>query len=126
MDEEQELFDFMVAIGALVPIGKDKDTGEEVYQFTDKADEVIPEFTEMFFDELNSEIFFLWQKDFVSLFFDDDGDPLIGPAEKAYETDSWKELDMESAFILKQILAIFDESIDEWYTDEEGDDDYAL
>lgn len=124
MNEQDDIVEFMLETGALKKVGTDKDTGEDLYELTEKADEFFPEFTESFFTEINNAVFFLWQRDFLELYFDDDGEPLIGPADKAYDKTSWKELDIEDAFILKQIVAIFDESDDpdEWYNDEEGDD----
>ena len=122
MDDPENFMEYLVEIGALEKIGYDEHTKQDVYRLTEMTDEFIPEFTEHFFSELNTEVFFLWQNEYVDIVFDEEGEPMVSPLEKAFDESTWKELPIESLFILKQILAIFNEEEDEWYNEEEGDD----
>jgi hypothetical protein len=124
MDNPDDFMEYLLEIGALEKIGYDEHTQQNVYRVTEMADEFIPEFTEYYFSELNTEVFFLWQNEYVDIIFDEEGEPMVTPLDKAYEEDTYKELSPESLFILKQILAIFeeaDEDDDGWYN-EDGDD----
>ena len=122
MDDPENFLEYLVEIGALEKIGYDEHTKQDIYRLTEMTDEFIPEFTEYFFSELNTEVFFLWQNEYVDIVFDEEGEPMVSPLEKAFDENTWKELPIESLFILKQILAIFNEEEDEWYNEEEGDD----
>lgn len=123
MDNPDDFMEYLLEIGALEKAGFDEDTGQQVFRITEKADEFIPEFTEHFFSELNTEVFFLWQNEYLDIIFDEEGEPMVSPLDKAFDKETWKELPVESLFILKQILAIFnEEDDDEWYNEEEGND----
>jgi hypothetical protein len=122
MDNPDDFMEYLLEIGALEKIGFDEHTKQNIYRVTEKADEFIPEFTEYYFSELNTEVFFLWQNEYVDIVFDEEGEPMVSPLEKAFDEDSWKELPIESLFILKQILAIFNEEDDEWYNEDEDDE----
>ena len=122
MTDPGNFMEYLVEIGALEKIGYDEHTKQDIYRLTEMTNEFIPEFTEYFFSELNTEVFFLWQNEYVDIVFDEEGEPMVSPLEKAFDEDSWKELPIESLFILKQILAIFNEEDDEWYNEEEDDE----
>jgi hypothetical protein len=122
MTDPDNFMEYLVEIGALEKIGYDEHTKQDIYRLTEMTDEFIPEFTEYFFSELNTEVFFLWQNEYVDIVFDEEGEPMVSPLEKAFDEDSWKELPIESLFILKQILAIFNEEDGEWYNEEEDDE----
>lgn len=123
MDDEQDIVEYLLSIGALEEAGTDADSGEPLYKLTKKSEEFIPEFTELFYQEFSNHVFFLWQKEFIDVIFDDEGEPMISPNEKAFDEDTWDTLNIESVFVLRQIVAIFSEiEDDEWYNEEEGDD----
>lgn len=123
MDDEEDIVEYLLSIGALEEAGTDADSGEPLYKLTKKSEEFIPEFTELFYQEFSNHVFFLWQKEFIDVIFDEEGEPMISPNEKAFDEDTWDTLNIESVFVLRQIVAIFSEiEDDEWYNDEEGDD----
>lgn len=123
MDDEQDIVEYLLSIGALEEAGVDADSSEPLYRLTEKSEEFIPEFTELFYQEFSNHVFLLWQQEFIDVIFDDEGEPMISPNEKAFDEDTWDTLNIESVFVLRQIVAIFSEiEDDEWYNDEEGDD----
>lgn len=108
MDNPEEILEYLISVGAIKRFGYN-DEGEELFRMTEKCDEFMPEFSQLFYEDFSNNIFMLWQDEFLDVVFDDDGDPLVSPTKKAYDEDSWEELDLEALFILKQIIAIFEE-----------------
>lgn len=118
MDNPDDILEYLLSIGALEEAGFTAN-GDPLFRITEIADEFIPEFTQVFYEEFNNNVFVLWQKGFLDVVFDEEGEPMVSPMEKAYEENEWEQLDLEELFVLKQIVSVFE---DQWYNDEEGDD----
>lgn len=121
--EPDEVMDYLLSIGALEQAGFDADSGEQLYRLTEKCEEFLPEFTELFYEQFSAQVFMLWQKGLIDVVFDEEGEPMISPNDQSFDEDNWDDLDIEGAFVLKQIISVFAEmEDDEWYNKEEDDE----
>jgi hypothetical protein len=111
MDGElsKEEIEYFLAIGA-IEFDRINLDGSETYRLTEEAKELTPEFYERQMKHLNSVIFSLWNKDLISLTFDDEGEPLIILHENTGEMIKSLELSEDESEIMEAIIL-------SWYLD---------
>jgi hypothetical protein len=73
-NEEQELFDYYIEIGAISVIGVDDD-GEFIYQITEEAKELAPELWEAHLNYVDAAMMELYKKDLVEVEYNEDLEP---------------------------------------------------
>lgn len=98
---------YLLSIGALEYSFTDDD-GEPVYRFTENARNLVPDIYEEQMEDFSAIIFELWNKGVIEIFFDEDGDPIIGLNEKTNDPSVFSNLDKEQKQALKEILEFWD------------------
>jgi voltage-gated potassium channel Kch len=83
-NEEQELFDYYIEIGAISVIGVDDD-GEFIYQITEEAKELAPELWEAHLNYVDDAMMQLYKKDLVEVEYDEDLQPTFKLGAKGLE-----------------------------------------
>jgi hypothetical protein len=95
--------------GAVAFKGLDE-TGEPLYCFTEKLQEVAPDLYNMHVSMLNVEIMALWEKGFVDMNLFEEN-PTIKLTDKAFETTCINELNDNLQKFLKEIKRIYREQL---------------
>jgi hypothetical protein len=109
MSEEDIAIDKLILEGALEVGGIDIESGEILYNFTDKLKEVMPELYNEHLNFVNSEIMYLWETGFLSIESLLEDNPKVNLTLKAYDTDKIKELPQDkqrSLLEIKRILKV--------------------
>lgn len=106
MSEEDIAIDKLILEGALEVGGIDIESGEILYNFTDKLKEVMPELYNEHLNFVNSEIMYLWETGFLSIESLLDDNPKVNLTLKAYDTDKIKELPLDKQRSLQEIKRI--------------------
>ena len=95
--------DNLILAGALEPAGIDPETGEMLYNFTKKLEEVNPilhrEVNNMFTDHIMK----LWELDIVTMNLMDEN-PLVNLTEKAFDNSLIERLDEDLSYTLKELI----------------------
>ena len=92
----------LILSGALEPVGIDSETGEILYNFTDKLLDVHPVLHKEINNLFSRHIMELWQLDMVSMNIMEDN-PIVTLTEKAFNQDAIKDLDEEVLHTLKEL-----------------------
>jgi hypothetical protein len=104
MDEETNI-EKMILEGVIELVGIDEETGEFLYTFTDKLQEMYP----LLYDEaqthFSNEMMFLWENDFIEMDITEHN-PLVRITEKALDPDEVESLDPEIRSTLKEVIRI--------------------
>lgn len=93
--------------GAVAFEGLDE-TGEPIYRFTEKLQEVAPDLYKMHMSMLNSEIMALWEKGFVDMDLFKEN-PTVKLTEKAFNKKAISELNETLQDFLKEIKRVYRE-----------------
>lgn len=101
-DREKEIIEHLVVSGALQMAGVDTETGEILYQFTDKLKEVMPELYDEHLNYVNSELMRLWEMGFVNMDLMSDN-PIVTLAQKAFDEDQVKNLSPQDKWAILEI-----------------------
>jgi len=67
LSDAEELIDFLILNGALEPSGVHEETGEILFSFTEKLEEVSPDIFKKLTDAFQLEILELWKKGFLEI-----------------------------------------------------------
>jgi hypothetical protein len=84
MPNPEEMIDFLILSGALEPSGVHEETGELLFSFTEKLEEVSPEIFKKLTDSFQLEILELWEKGFLEVDMTLDS-PMVSLTEKALD-----------------------------------------
>jgi hypothetical protein len=106
MDEiETKLMEELILKGAIEFAGIDDETGEMLYNFSNKIKDIMPELYEIHLSTINKDIMYFWEKGFVDidLFLDN---PSITLTEKAFNNKEIASLDIDKQRSLKEIKRI--------------------
>jgi hypothetical protein len=94
--------DDLILSGALEPAGIDPESGEMLYNFTDKLKDVSPLLHQEVNNAFNSHVMRLWELGMVSMDVTDKN-PLVQLTEKSFEPDLISQLNDEELYTLKEI-----------------------
>lgn len=86
--------DKLILSGALEPAAIDNETGEMLYQFTEKLENINPELHAKIENAIMRMTMQLWELGFVQINLTDD-DPTISLTEKAFDKNETMKLDQE-------------------------------
>lgn len=109
MSEEFEVVDKLILEGGLEIAGIDIDTGEFLYSFTEKLEELNPELHDNLKNFFYNEVINLWEKGFVNISFFDE-DPIVTISDKGFDESKVKTLTKDQQNSLEQIRKLTDES----------------
>lgn len=107
-DKAYELIDTLILEGALVIEGVDSETGQILYNFTDKLKEMAPELYYGFLEMLHQSIMSLWEQGFLEMDVTSNS-PLVTPSEKSMEEKNWKVLNETDRHTLQTLMRGFRE-----------------
>lgn len=106
MDISPNSIEHLILNGAAEVAGIDLETGEAMYRFTDKLEEVNPKL----FKEVNNYVYgaimSLWTKGFVDIDMESD-DPIVKLTDKAHDMDARQELSNPEVMALENVVRLF-------------------
>jgi hypothetical protein len=92
----------LILSGAVEPAGLDPETGEMLYTFTNKLEEVSPMLHREVANMFDYHMMQLWEVGMVNMNVMDKN-PIVTLTPKAFDEESIKSLDKDLSFILKEI-----------------------
>jgi hypothetical protein len=103
--EEDQLIEKLILDGGLEAVAIDQESGELLYSFTPKIQELMPNLYNEHLNEVNANVMNLWEKGFVNVdFFAQD--PLITLTEKAIDSKSISELSKQERWNLFEVIRL--------------------
>lgn len=103
--DDDKFFEDLILSGALEPAGIDMDTGEMLYNFTERLKDVSPtlhnEFSNYFYQEVST----LWQNGFLDMNIMEKN-PSIKLTPKALDPEQVSKLSKDKQYTLKEIIRI--------------------
>jgi hypothetical protein len=109
-NEEDKIIDNLILDGGLEVSAMDEDTGELLYSFTPKIQELMPDLYKEHIQNVNSEVMNLWEKGFINLdLFQPD--PLITLTLKALNKDEVKSLSKQERWSLFEIVRLLQRKV---------------
>ena len=102
MENEDKLIEELILKGALEVAGIDLETGEPLYNFTEKLKDVDPELHQETFNFFSGEALKLWEKGFLDMDITAEN-PIVRLTEKALNEIEVLKLEKDKQFTLNQI-----------------------
>lgn len=103
--DDNEMFDDLILTGALEVSGLDIETGEMLYNFTEKLKDVNPKLHNEFSTYFSTEISGLWQNGFVEMDITEKN-PIVSLTKKALDKKEVSKLDKNKQYTLKEIIRV--------------------
>ena len=108
--EEDKIIDDLILKGGLEVSALDEDTGEMLYSFTPKIQELMPDLYEEHIRGVNSEVMNLWEKGFLNLdLFEKD--PIITITPKALNKEEIQGLSKQERWSLFEIIRLLQRKV---------------
>ena len=108
MNEEDKIIEELILAGALEACGIDMETGEPLYNFTNKLEEVNPELHNEFFSYFHQDVMSLWSLGYIDMDVTDKN-PMVKLTQKAIDESEVLRLDKGMQFSLKEIIRIMEQ-----------------
>lgn len=105
MDKDSEIFQDLILSGALEVAGIDMETGEPLYNFTDKLKDVSPQLHNEYSMYFTRETMALWEHGFLDINLTE-LNPTVRLTEKAFKPEEIAKMDKERQYTLKEIIRI--------------------
>ena len=108
MPEEEEIdqiMDQLILNGALEFAGIDIETGEPLYNFTNKLQEVNPLLHNEFHTYFSQETMALWEHGFIEMDITNEN-PIVRLTEKAFNSEEVLKMNKDHQYTLKEIIRI--------------------
>jgi hypothetical protein len=103
--DEDDAIEQLILSGALEVAGIDIDTGEAVYNFTEKLIQVSPELHTEVSTYFSNETMFLWQEGFLDMDITEKN-PVVRLTQKALDEIEVANLNKDKQYTLKEIIRI--------------------
>lgn len=103
--EEPTIEDLLLA-GAIEVYGIDSETGEFLYNFTNKMQDILPELYKEHLNDVHNEIMYFWEHGAVEMTEMESDNPKVRLTEKAFDKDFMDSLSKERLSSLEQIKRI--------------------
>jgi hypothetical protein len=100
--QENDDIEELILSGALEPAGIDPETGEMLYNFTDKLKDVNPLLHREVNNTFSSHIMRLWELDMITMDITSKN-PMVNLTPKAFDPKLMESLEEEVAYTLKEI-----------------------
>ncbi len=100
--QENDDIEALILSGALEPAGVDSETGEILYNFTDKLRDVHPLLHREVNNMFSAHVMKLWELDMVTMDITSEN-PMVNLTPKAFDPKLIESLDEEIAYTLKEI-----------------------
>lgn len=105
MDDESQIVESLILNGGLEVAGIDIETGEALYNFTDKLESISPELHKAAKNYFHLEMMNLWQKGFLDITLDEEN-PTVSITDKALDSNSFDKLDKGEQHSLSEVIRI--------------------
>lgn len=105
MSDSGDKIEDLILSGALEVAGVDLETGEMLYNFTDKLRNISPELHKEMSDYITKETMSLWVDGFLDIDITEKN-PLVRLTEKAFNDEEVGKLNKEKQYTLKEIIRI--------------------
>jgi hypothetical protein len=105
MDEVDHTIEDLILQGALEVAGIDIDTGEPLYNFTDKLKDVSPRLHNENSKYFTAEVLSLWEYGFITMDVTMQN-PMISLTSKSFDKKEIDKLDRQHQYTLKEIIRI--------------------
>ncbi len=99
---ENNDFENLILSGAIEPAGIDPDTGEMLYNFTDKLRNIHPVLYREVNNLFSQQVMTLWEKGMLDM-DPTEANPFVRLTTKAFDNNLIKALDDETSYTLKEI-----------------------
>ena len=93
----------LILAGAVEVSGIDAETGEFLYSFTDKINEVDPEIARESKDLFNRYIYALWERGFIHMDIDSNN-PMVSLLPKCFIEDEVAALPKDLSLVLRSVM----------------------
>lgn len=103
--DEDKIFEDLILSGALEVAGVDIDTGEMLYNFTDKLKDINPKLHNEFSTYFSTEISGLWENGFIEMDVTEKN-PMVSLTKKALDEKEVMKLDKQKQYTLKEIIRV--------------------
>jgi hypothetical protein len=100
--EEDEIIERLILDGALEVAGVDSEDGSLLYSFTPKIKEIMPELYNDHINNVNSEIFSLWERGYVDIDFLSK-DPLVTLTRKSFNELEMSKLSKKEKWSIEEL-----------------------
>jgi hypothetical protein len=104
-NNDHDVINALILNGALEVAGIDIDTGEPLYNFTDKLADINPELHNEISTYFAVETMSLWQHGFISMDVTEKN-PTVKLLPKAFDKEEVAKLDKQHQYTLKEIIRI--------------------
>jgi hypothetical protein len=109
-NEEDKIIDNLILDGGLEVSAMDEDTGELLYSFTPKIQELMPDLYKEHIQNVNSEVMNLWEKGFLNLdLFEKD--PIITITPKALNKEDIESLSKQERWSLFEVIRLLQRKV---------------
>lgn len=105
MSEAGDKIEDLILSGALEVSGIDIDTGEMLYNFTDKLKDINPDLFKDMSDYISTETMALWAEGFLDIDVTETN-PMVRLTPKAFDDAEVDKLPKEKQYTLKEIIRI--------------------
>lgn len=105
LEDRGDSIEDLILAGALEVSGIDMDTGEMLYNFTDKLKDINPELFEDMSDYISTETMALWVDGFLDIDVTEKN-PMVRLTKKAFDESSVNKLSKEKQYTLREIIRI--------------------
>jgi len=105
MSEAGDKIEDLILSGALEVSGIDIDTGEMLYNFTDKLKDINPDLFKDMSDYISTETMALWAEGFLDIDVTETN-PMVKLTQKAFDDAEVNKLPKEKQYTLKEIIRI--------------------
>lgn len=105
MSESADKIEELILSGALEVSGIDIDTGDMLYNFTDKLKDISPELFKDMSNYISTETMFLWAEGFLDIDVTEKN-PMVRLTKKALDDAEVSKLPKEKQYTLKEIIRI--------------------
>jgi len=105
MSEAGDRIEELILSGALEFSGVDIDSGEMLYNFTDKLKDISPELFKDMSDYISTETMYLWSEGFLDIDVTEIN-PMVRLTPKAFDDSEISKLSKEKQLTLKEIMRI--------------------
>jgi len=102
---EDEEIERLILSGALEPVGIDEETGEFLYNFTDKLAKVNPELHKDVSLHFYNEMMYLWSHGFIDMDITS-SNPIINLGPKALDTQAVNLLEKNKRLVFEEIRKV--------------------
>lgn len=98
--------DSLILSGAVEVAAIDADTGEFLYQFTPKLQEVEPELYKRHLQKMHQDVMLFWEKGFINIDGMDGDEPKISLTDMAFDKNAIATLNEEELHFLNEMKRV--------------------